>query len=97
MLITLALWKIRRFLDTGLRLRTACDLELAEGLKVTRPKGFEMPSLADLDNAIREEINACVQAGLFADPPVTKITWRAPKTQARKKEGAEEEAEPEED
>jgi len=52
MLITLALWEIRRFLDTGLRLRTACDLELADGLKATSPKGFEMPRFADLDKAV---------------------------------------------
>ena len=98
MLVTLALWKIRRFLETGLRLRTACDLELTDGLKVTRPEGFEVPTFGDLDKAIREEIKACAQAGLFADPPVTRITWKAPKKAAARKGGAEDaESEPEED
>jgi len=78
MLITLALWKIRRFLETGLRLRTACDLDCV-GLTVTRPEGFEVPPLADLDAAVSKTIAACAQAGMFADPPVTRITWKTPK------------------
>jgi CRISPR-associated protein Csb1 len=41
LLIALALFKIRRFLEVGLRLRTACDLE-PKGLRVTRPEGFEV-------------------------------------------------------
>jgi CRISPR-associated protein Csb1 len=32
LLITLALFKVHRFLSTGLRLRTACDLESRDGL-----------------------------------------------------------------
>ena len=97
MLITLALWKIRHFLETGLRLRTACDLDCV-GLTVTRPEGFEVPPLADLDAAVSKTIAACAQAGLFADPPITHITWKAPKKPAEKKdaeEGAQEELEEE--
>jgi CRISPR-associated protein Csb1 len=98
MLITLALWKIQRFLHAGLRLRTACDFDCL-GLKVTRPQsGFQRPALKDLDQAIRQEIKACSKAGLFADPPVTRITWKAPKKAASKKGGAEDEkSEPEEE
>jgi CRISPR-associated protein Csb1 len=48
LLIALALFKIRRFLEVGLRLRTACDLTLDGGPTVTRPKNFVLPSLADL-------------------------------------------------
>lgn len=43
LLIALALYKLRRFLETGLRLRTACDLEAAEP-RVTHPQGFELPA-----------------------------------------------------
>ena len=43
-LITLALWKIRKFLDTGLRLRTACDLDVVGDLSATRPTEFDIPS-----------------------------------------------------
>jgi hypothetical protein len=51
LLTALALFKIQRFLRDGLRLRTACDLEIAEGrkLEVRRPKGFTMPELEELE------------------------------------------------
>ena len=49
LLVALALFKILRFLRDGLRLRTACDLELANVLIVQRPADFAMPSLADLE------------------------------------------------
>ena len=39
LLIALALFKIRRFLHDGLRLRTACDLEVRD-VRVTRPEGW---------------------------------------------------------
>ena len=42
LLIALALFKIRKFLAVGLRLRTACDLDL-DGIMVTRPEGFGTP------------------------------------------------------
>jgi CRISPR-associated protein Csb1 len=55
LLIALALFKIRKFLEAGLRLRTACDLTLTREPTVTRPKpiesqpnGFKLPSLEDL-------------------------------------------------
>ena len=47
LLVTLALFKIRAFLDTGLRLRTACDLECT-GVDIKRPQGFALPTLDDL-------------------------------------------------
>src|SRR5436305_614274 len=44
LLIALAFFKVRRFLSHGLRLRTACDLEVVDGLKITRPQGFTISS-----------------------------------------------------
>lgn len=74
-LITLALWKIRKFLEAGLRLRTACDLD-AEDLEVTRPKeAFAVPSLTELEADLPGLIQACASEGLFADPPVTQLTF----------------------
>lgn len=73
MLITLALWKIRRFLETGLRLRTACDLEVVTDLQVTRPRGFGVPSTAELAAALQAALDA--ETG-FADPRVTEVVWR---------------------
>ena len=79
-LVTLALWKVRKFLDTGLRLRTACDLEvidhdLGDGLKVTRPEGFDVPATSDLGADLPGFIEACASEGLFVDPPVTQLTF----------------------
>jgi CRISPR-associated protein Csb1 len=90
---TLALWKIRRFLDGGLRLRTACDLDCKD-IRVTRPPGEVLPSREELDGAMREVIKACRQAGLFAEPPVTEFRTDVPERRARQRatdeEGGEE-------
>lgn len=73
LLIAIGLFKIRRFLRDGLRLRTACDLELAGQLTVKRPEGFEMPSLAELEEALPGLIKKA--AGGFANPTNTDITF----------------------
>ena len=46
MLILLMLFKVRRLLDGGLRLRTACDLvvDSEDKIEATHPCGFELPS-----------------------------------------------------
>ena len=75
-LITLALWKIRKLLETGLRLRTACDLDMVGDLEVTRPKEiFAVPSTTELESDLPTLIQACASDGLFADPPVTQLTF----------------------
>lgn len=51
LLIALALYKIRRFLQDGLRLRTACDLDVV-AVKATRPADFVLPELAELEAAL---------------------------------------------
>lgn len=75
LLVLLALFKIRRFLATGLRLRTACDLEMVE-LRVTRPDGFDVPSLDALAAELPEVIEAVAGEGHFSDPRVTEITYQ---------------------
>ena len=75
-LVALALWKIRKFLDTGLRLRTACDLDMDGDLEVTRPKEtFAVPSGTELEADLPGLIQACAGDGLFADPPVTRLKF----------------------
>ena len=81
-LLTLALYKIRRFLFDGLRLRTACDLEVEGCVRVTRPSGFALPELEELKEALRGLIEAVKKKGRsvdppvsFADPPVTEVTF----------------------
>lgn len=76
LLIALALYKIQRFLATGLRLRTACDLECSE-LRVTRPaSGFDAPSLQALEAWLPELIAAVAAEGRFNEPRVTTVTYR---------------------
>ena len=76
LLITLALWKIRNFLDTGLRLRTACDLDMVGELEVTKPKGeFDVPMVSELEDDLPALIQACGSDGLFATPPVTRVSY----------------------
>jgi len=75
-LVTLALWKVRKFLKTGLRLRTACDLDMDGELAVTRPQdSFSVPSAAELELDLPALIVSCASEGLFADPPVTQLTF----------------------
>ena len=61
LLILLALYRIRNLLDGDLRLRTACDLELVDrdNLIATRPAGFKLPLLADLELAVKTAIAEC--------------------------------------
>lgn len=77
LLISLALFKVHRFLRTGLRLRTACDLEVEGELSVQRPDGFEPPSEAELAERLPALVKGCADSGLFADPPVTLVEWKA--------------------
>jgi|SRR5690625_45448 len=74
LLIALALYKIHRFLATGLRLRTACDLDL-KVLRVTRPDGWDLPELDELEGALPKLVEAVAQEGHFAEPRVTVVTY----------------------
>lgn len=60
-LVLLALYRVRKLMDGDLRLRTACDLEPIDrnNLVASRPKGFKLPSLPDLENAVKLAIKDC--------------------------------------
>jgi len=76
LLIALALYKIRRFLNTGLRLRTACDLEASQ-ISVSRPESFDLPSEEELADLLPNLIEAArKEEGLLNEPPVTTITYQ---------------------
>ncbi|MFP4296096.1 MAG: type I-U CRISPR-associated RAMP protein Csb1/Cas7u [Halothiobacillaceae bacterium] len=75
LLIALSLFKVRRFLETGLRLRTACDLDCT-GVRVTRPESFEMPSLTELEQAMPGLIEQAASENFFNEPRITEITYR---------------------
>lgn len=85
-LIALALFKITRFLGSGLRLRTACDLEVDGALTVTRPKEFALPGDAVLLAALKDTLTACGKEKLFAEPRITPVVYE-PKAKASKTKG----------
>ena len=69
LLIALSFYKIRAFLETGLRLRTACDLA-CENIIVTRPDDFAIPELSELEAALPSLIET---ASSDADFQVTTV------------------------
>ncbi|MDH7516280.1 MAG: type I-U CRISPR-associated protein Csb2 [Bacteroidota bacterium] len=76
LLVALSLWKVRAFLDSPLRLRTACELELGDGpssIVVKRPDGFSLPDKEELTDLIRGLISKC--ENYFALPPKTVLVW----------------------
>ena len=75
LLILFALFKIQKFLNEGLRLRTACDFDLVEH-QVTRPDAFTLPTLDDLSTELPQLIEAVAQQGMFNEPRVLTVTYR---------------------
>ncbi len=78
LLIVLSLWKVRRFLDSNMRLRTACELELKDdkSIRITRPEGFLLPSTTELTSDLGDLMKKC--SPQFAEPRVTQLTWNKP-------------------
>jgi hypothetical protein len=87
LLITLALYKFLKVLDSGLRLRTDCDLDV-RSLKITRPADMPLNGapLAELEDALPGLITACG----FSPASVTRIKRQiAPRRRAREPRGIE--------
>jgi CRISPR-associated protein Csb1 len=76
MLIAVALFKIKRLLRDGLRLRTACDLEVVGELTLQRPEGFTVPSLKELEDE-KNGLPALIKKASsgFANPSATDLTF----------------------
>ena len=74
LLILLALFKIRKFLAVGLRLRTACDLD-ADGVAVTRPDGFDVPAVDDIESELPALIETVGSKGLFGETRVLTVRY----------------------
>jgi CRISPR-associated protein Csb1 len=81
-LYALALLKIQRFLATGLRLRTACDL-VAGDLEVKAPIGLKIPSANELLEAMPGLIAAAHSH--FADPAISIAVFADKGEKAEKK------------
>jgi CRISPR-associated protein Csb1 len=85
LLIALALFKVQRFLSNGLRLRTACDLEMKGALLVKRPEAFVIPSESHLLAECKRLIASCTSEKLFASPPVTEVVWEPAQKKGKEK------------
>lgn len=75
-LVIMALYKIRALLESGLRFRTACDLEVDEEktqgpIRARRPKDWVLPGLAELGAELSAAVAACKPH--FAEPAVTRV------------------------
>lgn len=57
LLVKMALWKIRTFLESGLRLRTACDLKIKE--KADNFNLDKLPSKSEIDAEVKKLIKEC--------------------------------------
>ncbi len=77
LLIALALYKIVRFLDDGLRLRTACDFEVAGPVNIKSPEGFVLPNRPELEAGIGGLISAV--SAQFAEQVITTVTYKSGK------------------
>jgi CRISPR-associated protein Csb1 len=75
LLETLALWEIRSLLSRGLRLRTACDLEVAG--EITTRRGQPLPELDELTGRLRKAIDA--SAASLGDGKPIRVEWTAAK------------------
>ncbi len=94
LLVALGLYKVRRFLSSGLRLRTACDLTPKGDIRVTTPEGFTIPDEKSLLGYVQKKIGACTEKKLFADPPVTVLETKVVKKKKKETKSEEEETEP---
>ena len=70
----LALFKIRKFLVEGLRLRTACDLDVTE-ITVTRPDNFDLPDREEIESELPGLIEAVGSRGLFGESRVLTVHY----------------------
>jgi CRISPR-associated protein Csb1 len=73
MLIAISLFKIQKLLRDGLRLRTACDLEIVGNLTVQRPQSYAVPPLPEIEKELPDLIGKA--KGGFVSPSETTLTF----------------------
>lgn len=74
LVLALARYEIAALLDGSLRLRTNCDLEVADTEIVDRD-GTRLPTTADLASEVAELVDRCVEDGLLGDRGIIEATW----------------------
>jgi CRISPR-associated protein Csb1 len=85
LITALSLYKVAKFLEDDLRLRTMCDLKVL-GKRMVSAQEVAFPSSDEVLAQLRPVIDACRDKGLFAKPPVTDLTV-ATKMEKEEKEG----------
>lgn len=83
MLTALAVFKMLRVLDSGLRLRTACDFE-AVTVTATRPAKIELGESGELLAEVTSELPGLIAACGFGANAVTTISTKMPPKKAAK-------------
>lgn len=73
-LIALSLWKIRYFLDRGLRLRTSCDLKCSI-VNTTMPENFLISTTFELESELKSLIP---KVDSFMKPAITEVLFVPP-------------------
>ena len=70
LLVLLSLYKLRALADEGMRMRTACDLQVeTEAINATKPRGWLLPELGDLKENLKTAISACEDRMVVTEVP----------------------------
>lgn len=83
MLIALAVFKMLRVLDSGLRLRTACDFE-AVAITATRPAEIKLGDFGELITEVTGALPGLIAACGFGAHAVTTVSTKMPLKKAAK-------------
>jgi CRISPR-associated protein Csb1 len=86
LVVALALYKIRKFLEEGLRLRTACDLMVCDELKATSPAGFNIPGASKLAEMLPSLINEARKVPDLLAPEVIALVTKTVRKAKKKDE-----------
>jgi len=92
LLLLLSTYKVAKFLEDDLRLRTMCDLRVDGPVRVVKPAGIEIPTSKDVLIRLQGAIKACEEQGLFARPSVTDLVV-ATKAASKEEEANDEQGE----
>ncbi len=74
LLILVGLFKIRRWLDSEMDLRTNCKFKPCNDVVVKAPPGFALPALGDLEGEVRQAVELCARGREFGATP-TVVVW----------------------
>lgn len=72
LLMMLALFKVRMWLDSDMVLRTNCKFALEDSIRLKEPKDYMLPELTLLTETLKSSIQQC--RALFSSGPTT-VTW----------------------